>query len=131
MSKLIAFILLLLSAATPALAEESGITVTEIVITSKIVKGKPIDSIKRLSSATDKNLYCFIRTKAPAGGDARLRHIWYNGDAKAGEFELSVKGGNWRTYSRKLIQKGWAGDWRVEVLDSNGNLLKSVKFRMN
>ncbi|NJD90833.1 MAG: DUF2914 domain-containing protein, partial [Geobacter sp.] len=26
---------------------------------------------------------------------------------------------------------GWAGEWRVEVIDSNGNLLKSVKFRMN
>lgn len=131
MRKLFSLILLLLLAGSPALAEESNIKVTEIVITSKIVKGKPIDSIKRLSSATDKNLYCFIRTKSPDGSDAKIRHVWYNGDAKAGEFELSVKGGNWRTYSRKLIQKGLAGEWRVEVFDSNGNLLKSVKFRMN
>lgn len=131
MRKLIGFILFLLFTGVPAFAEESGIKVTEIVITSKIVKGKPIDSIKRLSSATDKNLYCFIRTRAPEGSDAKLRHVWYNGDAKAGEFELAVKGGNWRTYSKKLIQKGWAGEWRVEVIDSNGNLLKSVKFRMN
>ncbi|NJD90784.1 MAG: DUF2914 domain-containing protein, partial [Geobacter sp.] len=108
MRKFIGFILFLLFTGAPAFAEESGIKVTEIVITSKIVKGKPIDSIKRLSSATDKNLYCFIRTRAPEGSDAKLRHIWYNGDAKAGEFELAVKGGNWRTYSKKLIQKGWA-----------------------
>ena len=128
---LIGFIFSLLLAGTPALAEESSIKVTEIVITSKIVKGRPIDSIKRLSSATDKKLYCFIRTKAPEGSDAKIRHIWYNGDAKVGEFELAVKGGNWRTYSKKLIQQGWAGEWRVEVVDSNGNLLKSVRFRMN
>lgn len=128
---LISSILLLLLAGFPVFAEENSIKVTEIVITSKIVKGKPIDSIRRLSSATDKNLYCFIRTSAPEGGDTKIRHVWYNGDSKAGEFDLSVSGGNWRTYSKKLIRKGWAGEWRVEVLDSNGKLLKSVKFRMN
>ena len=123
--------LLVLIGACQTLAAESGIKVTEIVITSKIVKGKPIDSIKRLSSATDKNLYCFIRTASPEGVDAKLRHQWYRGDEKAGEFELPVKGGNWRTYSRKLIQKGWAGDWRVDVLDPDGNVLKTVRFKMN
>jgi hypothetical protein len=123
--------MVMLATLQPAFAEESGIVVTEIVITSKLVNGKPIDSIKRLSSATDKRLYCFIRTTAPAGSDAKVRHVWYNGNEKTGEFELGVKGGNWRTYSKKLIQKGWAGDWRVDVLDSNDKLLKSVKFRMN
>ena len=120
-----------LAAALPAFAEGDGIKITEIVITSKIVRGKPIDSIKRLSSSTDKNLYCFIRTVAPAGTETKVRHVWYNGAEKAGEFELPVKGEKWRTYSKKLIQKGWAGDWRVEVLDSSGKLLKSVKFKMN
>jgi hypothetical protein len=115
----------------PAYAEGDDIRITEIVITSKIVKGKPIDSIKRLSSSTDKNLYCFTRTLAPAGTESKLRHVWYNGTEKAGEFELPIKGEKWRTYSKKLIQKGWAGDWRVEVLDSSGKLLKSVKFKMN
>jgi len=115
----------------PALAEDDGVRISEIVITSKIVKGKPIDSIKRLSSGTDKNLYCFTRTVAPAGAETKIRHVWYNGADKAGEFELPVKGEKWRTYSKKLIQKGLAGDWRVEVLDSSGKLLKTVHFKMN
>lgn len=120
-----------LATVLPAIAADDDLKITEIVITSKIVKGKPIDSIKRLSSSTDKNLYCFTRTTAPAGTDTKIRHVWYNGAEKAGEFELPVKGEKWRTYSKKLIQKGWAGDWRVEVLDSSGKLLKSVKFKMN
>ncbi len=115
----------------PAFAEGDDIRITEIVITSKIVKGKPIDSIKRLSSSTDKSLYCFIRSVAPAGTETTIRHVWYKGEEKAGEQELPLKGEKWRTYSKKLIRKGSVGDWRVEVLDSSGKLLKSVKFKMN
>jgi hypothetical protein len=118
-------------AVAPAFAEDVDIKITEMVITSKIVKGKPIDSIKRLSSSTDKNLYCFTRTVAPAGTDSSIKHVWYKGEEKTGEFTLPVKGEKWRTQSKKSIPKGWAGDWRVEVVDGSGRLLKTVKFRMN
>lgn len=120
-----------LTLAFPAFAAEDDLQITEIVITSKLVKGKPVDSIKRLSSATDKNLYCFTRTLAPAGTETKIRHVWYNGETRTGEFELPVKGEKWRTYSKKSIQKGSSGDWRVEVLDNSGKLLKSVRFKMN
>jgi len=123
--------LLVMAAALPVFAENADIKITELVITSKLVKGKPIDSIKRLSSSTDKNLYCFTRTTAPVGTDSSIKHLWYKGDEKVGEFSLPVKGETWRTYSKKSIQKGWAGDWRVEVVAENGTLLKTVKFRMN
>jgi len=123
--------LLSLATALPVSAGDDGITITEIVITSKIVKGKPIDSIKRLSASTDKNLYCFTRTVAPTGTDNSIKHVWYKGDEKVGEYTLPVKGEKWRTYSKKSIPKGWAGDWRVEIVDNSGKLLKTVKFRMN
>lgn len=124
-------LLLVLTATLSAFAGSKDIAITELVITSKIVKGKPIDSIKRLSSSTDKNLYCFTRTVAPAGTDGTIRHLWYKGDEKVAEYTLPVKGEKWRTYSKKSIQKGWAGDWRVEVVADDGTLLKTVKFRMN
>lgn len=131
MKALSAGLLLFLATALPALAGSADITITELVITSKIVKGKPIDSIKRLSSSTDKNLFCFTRTVAPAGTDGTIKHLWYKGDEKVAEYTLPVKGEKWRTYSKKSIQKGWAGDWRVEVVADDGTLLKTVKFRMN
>lgn len=129
-SILVAF-MLTLAAALSAFAAEESLKITEIVITSKIVKGKPLDSIKRLSSGSEKNLYCFTRMVAPAGFDSHVKHLWYKGDEKVAEFKLPVKGEKWRTYSKKTIQKGWAGDWRVEVVDETGKLLKTVKFRMN
>jgi len=117
--------------ALPVFAEGVEMKISEMVITSKIVKGKPIDSIKRLSSSTDKNLYCFTRINSPAGSDSHIKHLWYKGDEKVGEQRLPVKGEQWRTYSRKNIRKGLAGDWRVEAVDDSGTVLKIVRFRMN
>ena len=120
-----------LAGAFSAFAEGESITITELVITSKIVKGKPVDFIKSLSSSSDKNLYCFTRLVAPEGSLGNIKHLWYKGDEKVAEHTLPVKGQKWRTYSRKRIPKGWAGEWRVEVVDESGKLLKTVKFRMN
>jgi hypothetical protein len=129
MRSLVTTLLLIFAAAIPVFAE--GIEITELVITSKIVKGNPVDSIKQLSSNSDKNLYCFTRLVAPEGGEENIKHLWYKGDEKVAEYTLPVKGQKWRTYSKKRILKGSAGEWRVDVVDESGKLLKTVKFRMN
>jgi len=131
MKSLVTAIMITIAAASPAFAEGESITITELVITSKIVKGKPIDSIKRLSSNTDKNLYCFTRLESPAGGEGSIKHLWYKGDDKIAEYTLPVEGQTWRTYSKKRIPKGLAGEWRVDVVADSGKLLKTVKFIMN
>ncbi len=121
---------LLLSTPFRAVAEE-GIRITELAVTTKIVKGNPIDLVHRISSSSVKSLYCFTRLTAPKGTDTTIKHVWYNGQEKVAEYQLPVKGEKWRTYSKKTIQKGWVGEWRVEVLGSDGKLMKTVKFRMN
>jgi hypothetical protein len=112
-------------------AEGSDLKITEMAVTTKIVRGNPIDSVRRISSASVKALYCFTRINSAADEETSIKHVWYRDDVKVAEYELPVKGKRWRTFSRKTIEKGWAGEWRVEVLDSEGNLLKTVKFRMN
>jgi hypothetical protein len=36
--------------------------------------------------------------------------------------------GRWRTHSSKSMMPEWQGAWRVDVLDENGNTLKSAEF---
>ena len=131
MKSLLTAVLLVLAAAFPAFAEGDSVTITELVITSRVVKGKPIDSIKRLSSGTDKNLFCFTRLTLPEGDESSIKHLWYRGEERVAEYELPVKGLKWRTYSKKRIPAGMAGEWRVDVVDGSGKLMKTVKFRMN
>ena len=125
------FVLLLLFNAAPVRAADDGLKITEMAVTTKIVRGNPIDSVHRISSASVKALYCFTRLQSDLGHETSIRHIWYRDEVKVGEYLLPVKGERWRTYSKKMIEKGWVGEWRVEALDSEGHLLKAVKFRMN
>ena len=113
------------------MAAESGLKITEMAVTTKIVKGNPNDSVRRISSSSVKALYCFTRLTAPADEETTIKHVWYRNDEVVGAYQLPVKGERWRTFSKKLVDKGAAGDWRVEALDSDGNLLKTVKFRIN
>ncbi len=124
------FVLLL--AVVPARGAEDGLKITEMAVTTKIVRGNPIDSVHRISSTSVKALYCFTRLQSEDDNEeTTIRHVWYRDNEKVGEYELPVKGTRWRTFSKKAIAKGWAGTWRVEALDGAGHLLKSVEFRMN
>ena len=115
----------------PLPGEAAGLKITEMTVTTKIVKGNPIDSVHRISSASVKALYCFTRITSDAGEVSAIKHVWYQDGVKVAEYDLPVKGEKWRTYSKKAVEKGLSGEWRVDALDSGGTLLKSVKFRMN
>ncbi|MBJ6725135.1 DUF2914 domain-containing protein [Geomesophilobacter sediminis] len=108
-----------------------GLKITEMTVTTKIVKGNPIDSVRRISSKSVKALYCFTRISSPGDTDTTITHVWYLNDEVVGEYELPVKGGHWRTNSKKVLEKGQSGQWRCEAQDSDGNVLKSVSFQMN
>lgn len=109
----------------------ADLKITEMAVTTKIVKGNPIDSVRRISSTSVKALYCFTRFLAPEDTDTTIKQIWYLNDESVAEYELPVKGAHWRTYSRKVVEKGTSGEWRCDAVDSEGNVLKSVSFRMN
>jgi hypothetical protein len=122
---------LLLALSGPAHSEAGDLQVTEMAVTTKIVKGNPIDSVRRISSSSVKALYCFTRLTAPEDTDTTIKQLWYLNDEMVAEYTLPVKGARWRTYSRKQVEKGVSGEWRCDCQDSEGNLLKSVSFRMN
>ena len=128
MSVLVPSVLLLFASSA---ADASSLKIVEMAVTTKIAKGNPIDSVHRISSTSVRELYCFTRLTSDEEGESRIKHVWYRGDEKVGESELPVKGKKWRTFSSRVVQKGMAGDWRVDALDSEGKLLRSVKFRMN
>jgi hypothetical protein len=119
------------SSSSTIFAKNPDLKITEMTITTKIFRGNPVDSVMRLSSSSLKGLYCFTRVESSAEEDTCLKHIWYYNGEMVGEHTLPVRGEQWRTYSKKLIEKGSKGSWRVEAVDGNGNLLKSVEFMMN
>jgi len=113
------------------LAQEGSLAVAEMSITTRIVRGNPVDSVQRISSSSIHALYCFTKVTASDDAERQIVHEWYRNDEMVSRFVLPVQGTSWRTYSKKLVTRDMAGDWRVEVLDSAGNLLKTMKFTLN
>ncbi|MHC1698484.1 MAG: DUF2914 domain-containing protein [Geobacteraceae bacterium] len=113
------------------LAEDGALSVEEISITTRIVRGNPVDAVQRISSSAIHGIYCFTKVVAPEDGEREIVHAWYRNDELVSRFRLPVSGTTWRTYSKKLVTRDMAGDWRVEVLDSAGKLLKTTKFVLN
>ena len=119
--------------AGPAGAQDATatMTVTEMAVTTRIFRGGPVDSVRRISSASTKALYCYTLISSPDDEEREITHVWYwNGDV-AGSYTLPVKGARWRTYSKKFIAKDMKGRWRVEAKDAEGNLLKALDFKIN
>lgn len=124
-------LLLAVTCAGPVLAAGTGIKITEMAVTTKIVRGNPIDSVRRISWRSVPSLYCFTRLVSSDGGEQSITHVWYRNDEKVAEYKLPVRGERWRTYSKKGVDRESPGEWRVDALDGEGNLLKSVKFKVN
>jgi len=113
------------------LAQEGSLTISDISITTRIVRGNPVDSVQRISSSSIRELYCFTKVTASEDAERQIVHEWYRNDEIVSRCVLPVKSTSWRTYSKKLVTRDMAGDWRVDVLDSAGNLLKTTKFTLN
>ena len=122
---------LFLCLAGQAQSEAGDLQITEMAVTTKVVKGNPIDSVRRISSSSVKTLYCFTRFSGPKDTDTTVTHLWYLNNKVVFEEKMPVKGAHWRTYSSKSVKKGVSGEWRCDAQDSEGNVLKSVSFTMN
>ena len=124
--------LILLPAFSPLTAEAAGsLRINDLTVTTRIVRGKPIDSVHRISSASVRALYCFSSINSTDRSPTVIRHAWYRNNEKIAEHELPVEGERWRSHSKQTVERKDSGSWRVELLDSGGKILKTVRFSMN
>jgi len=72
-------------------------------------------------------LYCFTKVIG-ALTPTQIAHVWYFNDTERARINLSVNSPSWRTCSSKIIQSHEIGSWRVDVLNSDGNILKMIQF---
>ena len=123
----IAFVLLAACLSLPASA--FALEVAEGAITSQISDRNPVDSLTSYSADVGK-LYCFTRIVG-AESDSQVTHVWYRGDEEMARVDLAVRSNNWRTWSSKALLPEWTGEWRVDVLDAEGTVIRTLAFTLN
>ena len=79
--------------------------------------------------STEK-VYCFMEkvdSNSKRYGDFFCLELWGERDDKT---TLPLKAGaKWRTCANKNL-RGLKGEWKVEIKDSDGKVLKDVKFKV-
>ncbi len=102
--------------------------IAEAVIATDIIDRVPADAVESYSVAVEQ-LHCFTRVLG-ATEETALVHVWFHGDAEVARMTLPVRSSNWRTWSTKTIGAEDRGDWRVEIRNEQGEVLKQLAFSL-
>ena len=75
-------------------------------------------------------LFCFTRVLGPYLEEKgqHVVHVWYYGETERARITLPVRSSNWGTYSSKIIRPFETGDWHVDVLDPEGEVVGVFQF---
>ena len=108
--------------------QANKVQVVAAAICKDVVEREAVDVGTQFSNSVSR-LYCF--TKAVSSEiPTEVVHVWRYGDVERARVSLAVKAATWRTYSSKAIQSHEIGPWRVDVMDTSGNLLETINFEI-
>jgi hypothetical protein len=108
--------------------ETSSLEVAVAAICQDVVDREPVEAGISFPASVGK-LYCFTKITG-AQAPTQITHVWYHGASERARVDLTVNSASWRTYSSKMIQEHEIGSWRLDVLDSNGTVLKELQFEI-
>ena len=116
---------------TPAkeMAKEAApFAVKRLVVGTGVENGEPAGVAETFPASTEK-VYCFLEATDIAK-DTEVSFVWFSGEKELSKFSVPLKEGpRWRTYAYKNLRE-LKGDWKVEVRDSEGKVVKDVKFNV-
>jgi hypothetical protein len=114
----------------PAMQEEetAQLDVSVAAICRDVIDREPVDSGNSFTVSVGK-LYCFTKITG-AQSPTHVTHVWSFDGTERARVELAVNAASWRTFSSKIIQAHELGAWRVDVLDAEGNVLKTLDFEV-
>jgi uncharacterized Zn finger protein len=108
--------------------EAEAVEVAEAVICQDVVDREPID-VGDSFEVTVGKLFCFTKIVG-AQEEIEIAHVWYHGDVERARVNLSVRGASWRTYSSKIVQPHEIGDWHVDIIGPDDEVLETVEFEI-
>jgi hypothetical protein len=116
----------LYQAAEAKAQEEPTVKVEVGVICRDVQDREPIGEGTEFE-ATVGTLFCYTKIVG-AQEPIEITHIWYHGETEMFRWNLSVESSSWRTWTSKNIWHEWVGDWHVDVIGPNGEVLLTLAF---
>ena len=114
--------------AVTAPAPASGLTISRMEIAGSVENREPVGTAASFPASQEK-VFCYVELK-DVPKDAAITFVWTLGANDMGKVSQQVKkSSRWRTWSSKTIA-GMKGEWKVDVLDEAGAVLKSATFKV-
>ena len=136
-SSVLVFVLFFVFAAAAAIQAETqgteGATettplfkVSQMVIAGSMENKRPVGIVNAFSASTEK-VYCYVEA-THITEDTNITLVWYHDSKAISRITLPLKKGLiWRTNAYKSLF-GSKGDWKVELQDADGRVVKTVGF---
>lgn len=112
-------------AGNPLFSADNGV-LRLALLTNETPSAKARSLGAQIDAAAIPQLALYSEVKGLNGQN--IEHLWYYEGKLMTRIKLPVKLDYWRTYSRKEFDASQKGEWRVEILDPQQNLLFSHHF---
>jgi hypothetical protein len=106
----------------------ADVKVTTAVVCRNVVDRQPVDPGSQFPVSVGR-LFCYTKVENVKNAE-NIVHAWYYGDTQRAMVSLNINPPSWRTYSSKIIQAHEIGAWHVDILDTAGNVLETVRFEI-
>jgi hypothetical protein len=113
------------ASATDAVTTAANGHVALARFTTAIENREPVDAVSFLEN--DARLIYFYTDLRDLSGQT-VTHRWQLGSEVMAEVPFEVGSPRWRVWSSKRLQPEWTGDWKVDVVDSDGKVIASETF---
>jgi hypothetical protein len=114
------------AAAAQMPGQASPLHVSNAVVATSVVDREPVGAGEAFGPNVGELYFHMI-----VEGDFReatLEHVWIRNGQEVARVPLTVRGPRWRTWSSKAIPSDWTGEWQVQVVDPEGEVLDAVSF---
>jgi hypothetical protein len=104
--------------------------ISRAVLTTGISEREPVDVLKESIEQTQFQEKLFFFTEVRRLKGQTISHLWFHQDQLMAEIPLTISADRYRTYSSKNIMPSQTGQWRVEAVTEQGELLAQKTFRI-
>ncbi len=104
--------------------------ISRAVLTTGMSDREPVDVLKESIEQTQFQEKLFFFTEVRALKGQTISHLWFHQDQLMAEIPLTISADRYRTYSSKNIMPSQTGQWRVEAVTEQGELLALKTFRI-
>ncbi|MEQ3512782.1 DUF2914 domain-containing protein [Pseudoalteromonas sp. BZB3] len=104
--------------------------ISRAVLTTGISEREPVDVLKESIEQTEFQEKLFFFTEVRKLKGQTISHLWFHQDQLMAEIPLTISADRYRTYSSKNIMPSQTGQWRVEAVTEQGELLAQKTFRI-